>query len=313
MPDIGTGTAPPTTPLQAWLGVSRLPFLTVSLIPFILGLILAVAEGHTADPLVMVVSTLTVAAIHLSAHYFGEYYDLAGDAMNRSFNRFSGGSRVLVKGLLEPERVRLAGIVACGAAALLGLALLLHPRVGPWALPLGLLGVAAGAGYSLTPFRWAYRGLGEVIIGLSFGWLTVNTGFYLLAGSLSAGAMLVSVPVGLSVFNIILINEFPDLEADRAVGKANLVVRAGPEVMARVYVVAAVVTFLLLLVTPWALGRSPPAQLAVLPAASLALANARSAGRGDWRLPGPLEALAGRTILASLLGSIGLALGLGLL
>jgi 1,4-dihydroxy-2-naphthoate octaprenyltransferase len=59
--------------------------------------------------------------------------------------------------------------------------------------------------------------------------LPIATGFYLLTGFFNHQVLLLSIPVGLSIVNVILLNEFPDEEADRAVGKRNVLVRFGKE------------------------------------------------------------------------------------
>jgi 1,4-dihydroxy-2-naphthoate octaprenyltransferase len=111
----------------------------------------------------------------------------------------------------------------------------LHYQTGPWTLFLGGLGIFFGYFYSEKPFQWSYRGIGEILVGFCYGWLPIATGFYLLTGFFTPQVFLLSIPVSLSIFNVILINEFPDEEADRAIGKRNLVVRFGKERMGELY------------------------------------------------------------------------------
>jgi 1,4-dihydroxy-2-naphthoate octaprenyltransferase len=168
-------------------------------------------------------------------YYLGEWNDLGGDEINQRFNRFSGGSRVLVNGLL-PARVSLfLGYGCLSAAILVGLFLYLRYKTGPWTLPLGGIGIVSGFFYSNKPFRWSYRGVGEILIGFCYGWLPIATGFYLFTGFFHHEILPLSIPVGLSVFNVILINEFPDEEADRMIRKRTLVVRFGKGRIADIY------------------------------------------------------------------------------
>jgi 1,4-dihydroxy-2-naphthoate octaprenyltransferase len=118
----------------------------------------------------------------------------------------------------------------------LGVYIFLHYETGPWTLLLEGIGILSGFYYSNGPFRWSYRGVGEILIGICYGWLPIATGFYLFAGFLHHHVLLLSIPVAFSIFNVILINEFPDEEADRTVGKRNLVVRHGKEKMADLYI-----------------------------------------------------------------------------
>ncbi len=137
-----------------------------------------------------------------------------------------------MKGILPLWVPLLLGYGCLLGAILMGIYIFVHYKTGPWTLPLGGFGIFSGFFYSARPFRWAYRGLGEILVGICYGWLPIATGFYLLAGFFNYQVFLLSIPVGLSIFNVILMNEFPDEEADRSIGKRNLLVRYGKERMA---------------------------------------------------------------------------------
>jgi len=221
--------------VSAWWRLSRVPFLSVGILPLILGFVLAWRQGHRGPPGLYLFTFTTVILIMWMAYYLGEWNDLAGDRINEQFNRFSGGSRILANGVV-PARVPLFLGYGCLAGAILvGLFLYLHYETGPWTLLLGGIGVLSGFFYSNRPFQWAYHGVGEILIGFCYGWLPIATGFYLFAGFFNQEILPLSIPVGLSVFNVILINEFPDEEADRVIRKRNLVVRFGKGRMADVY------------------------------------------------------------------------------
>jgi 1,4-dihydroxy-2-naphthoate octaprenyltransferase len=83
--------------------------------------------------------------------------------------------------------------------------------------------------YSARPIRWASTGFGEIWIAFCYGWLPIAAGFYLQAGYVSTIVHWLAIPVGFTIFNVILLNEFPDYEADRAVGKKNMLVRLDPK------------------------------------------------------------------------------------
>jgi len=176
-----------------------------------------------------VLSFAAVILIMWMTYYLSEGGDLEGDCMNKNSNPFSGGSKVLVEGILPPWTALVLGYGCLGAAMIIGLTIFLRHQTGPWTLPLGAIGIFSGFFYSNRPFRWAYRGLGEVLIGVCYSGLPIATGFYLLTGFFNHQVLLLSIPVGLSIVNVILLNEFPDEEADRAVGKRNVLVRFGKE------------------------------------------------------------------------------------
>jgi 1,4-dihydroxy-2-naphthoate octaprenyltransferase len=221
--------------LTAWWRLSRVPFLSVGILPLILGFVLAWRSGHKGPLGLYLLSSTAVILIMWMTYYLAEKNDLEGDRINESFNRFSGGSRILVKEIFPPWVPLLLGygclVSACGS----GLTIYLKYQTGPWTLFLGGTGIFFGYFYSEKPFQWSYRGMGEILIGFCYGWLPIATGFYLFAGFFSPQAFLLSIPVSLSIFNVILINEFPDEAADRAVGKRTLVVRFGKERMSELY------------------------------------------------------------------------------
>jgi len=173
----------------------------------------------------------------LSTYYAGETYDIREDstAWSEGGNPFSGGSGIVVKGKIAPQQVKRASLAALFAAILLGIFLQFGLKTGPWTLPLGLTGCLAGYYYSTPPLRWVKRGFGELIIGFCFGWLPVATAFYLQTGSLHPLIFWLSGPIGCTIFNVILLNEFPDYNGDRQAGKKNLPVRLGLDLAAQIY------------------------------------------------------------------------------
>ena len=142
---------------------------------------------------------------------------------------------MLVEGTFPAWVPLLLGYGCLVAALLLGAVIFFRYRPGWVAFLLEGVGLLSGFFYSNRPVRLAYRGLGEILIGICYSWLPIATGYYLLTGFLSREVVLLSLPIGLSIFNVILINEFPDEEADREVGKKTLVVRLGKKKTADLY------------------------------------------------------------------------------
>lgn len=229
-----------------WTRLARIPFFSVSLLPFILGSFLPLLHGFRLYWPPIILGVLAISLIQFATHLNGEVDDIAEDRLSATMgrNRFSGGSQVLVEGLEKPWLLKLVALIAIVAAFFLGLYIQFGLRTGPWALPLGAIGGACGYFYSMRPFRWVKRGVGEVMIAFCFGWLTVSMGYYLQTQHLSWLATLLSIPIALSVFNIILINEFPDYSADMCVGKRHLVVRMGKGRAVLLYAAIAVVSWI---------------------------------------------------------------------
>jgi 1,4-dihydroxy-2-naphthoate octaprenyltransferase len=287
--------------LSAWWGLSRVPFLSVGILPLVLGFILAWRSGYKGPFGLYLVSSMAVILIMWMTYYLGEWNDLEGDQYNRTFNRFSGGSRILVKEVLPIWVSLLLGYGCLIGAILVGLYIYLRYQTGFWTLFLGGMGIFSGFFYSGKPFRWSYRGIGEILIGFCYGWLPIATGFYLFAGFFSHEILLLSIPVGLSVFNVILINEFPDEEADRAVGRKNLVVRFGKERMGDLYIGLSIFIGLSFIKVLKILGQHP-FWLWVLSGVPLLLIfwNLLQVWRGDYRDSKRLELTCRNTLFTNL-------------
>ncbi len=102
-------------------------------------------------------------------------------------------------------------------------------------LGFAFLGAMAAAFYVGPPIRWAYRGLGETVIALSYGPLMICGAWYLQACSLSAVPLLVSIAPALFISALAVANELPDFHQDSLVGKRNLTVRLGRPKAARLF------------------------------------------------------------------------------
>jgi 1,4-dihydroxy-2-naphthoate octaprenyltransferase len=211
-----------------WLKAARAPFFTGSLAPVLVGTAVGFYESEGVrwglDALALVALTL----LHATANLANDYYDhLSGnDEANVSFaHPFTGGSRVIQQGAVDPLEMLVAALVSLYLGCGIGVYLV---WVTGWPLlVLGLIGAASGFFYSAPPVKLGYRGLGEISILLNFGVLPVLGAFYVQTESFSAGAAVAGATVGLLMTNVLWINQFQDAEADAAVGKRNWVVRLG--------------------------------------------------------------------------------------
>lgn len=231
--------------IKAWIQTSRVPFHLVGVFPFILGGILSRHITGTFHEGIFSIGLAAVILIMLSTYYNGEYHDIIEDRLSAQMERntFSGGSQAVAQGLVPGRHAKIAGYITAGIACVLGFILQFHYKTGILTIPLGAIGVIAGFFYSKKPFRWVERGFGEMLIGFCYGWLPVAVSFYLQNGSFTNLVHWVSIPVGCTIFNVILINEFPDYPADTIVRKKNLVVRFGKELSSYLYVVASLLSW----------------------------------------------------------------------
>jgi 1,4-dihydroxy-2-naphthoate octaprenyltransferase len=216
---------------KAWLAELRLPFLTASIVPVILGT--AIAWGLHGIILwdMFLLTIVAGCCLHIGANVSNDYFDhtsddTGSDDINVEFIRpFSGGSRMIQLGYLSPREVLFGSFVFFGIAGIIGVYLAFNR--GFLLLLLGAIGVFSGFFYTAPPFRFVHRGIGEFFIGLNFGVLMVLGAYFVQAQTLDVEPLVSSLPVGLLISAILYINEFPDLRADEAAGKRTLVVRLG--------------------------------------------------------------------------------------
>ena len=126
--------------LKSWAALSRAPFHTVGIFPFVLGTTIAWSIGFAIDWAILLLSSLALILIMLATYLAGEYYDFETDSINVSYNIFSGGSRVLQMGFISRRRPLVAAYVSVVGAIIIGLVLQFYYKTGPYTLLLGAFG-----------------------------------------------------------------------------------------------------------------------------------------------------------------------------
>jgi 1,4-dihydroxy-2-naphthoate octaprenyltransferase len=149
------------------------------------------------------------------------------EAFNEYFDSRMGTDRVFNPADAPPMSNWVLWLGVAAFAGALAVGVYLSVRDGWPILGFALLGGAAAIFYEAPPIRWAYRGLGETVIALSYGpWMVLGS-LYLHARSVSWAALLASLVPGLLIMALAVVNAIPDFHQDRLVGKRNLVVRLG--------------------------------------------------------------------------------------
>ena len=161
-------------------------------------------------------------------------YDSGTDLAVKPEDRtdFSGGKRVLVDNILTRGQTWGIALAFGGAGLALG-ALMVFLRE-PSLFWLGIVALLLGWSYHGPPLQLAYRGLGELDVVLCYGPLISLATYALLRQHFSTDVLWASIPLGLFTTAFLWVNEFPDYEADRSVGKNNLVVKLGKHRASRV-------------------------------------------------------------------------------
>ena len=216
--------------VKVWLSELRAPFLTGTIIPIVLGTIIAWVRNSAFNPLFFALALLGGVFVHLGANVVNDYFDYksGNDTMNKEFVRpFTGGSRAIPSGLLTPKEVFSGAVVLFTLSAIVGLYFTIV--VGPFMIVLAAVGLFSAYFYTGKPFNLSARGVGEPIVGLNFGLLMTLGAFYVQTGGLSVEPLVAAIPVALLITAILYINAFQDYTSDKAVGKNTWVVRLGRE------------------------------------------------------------------------------------
>jgi 1,4-dihydroxy-2-naphthoate octaprenyltransferase len=240
-------------------------FLYAGLLPYLLGAAWAYGMARTIDTALFWGGLTGVVLAVVGVEAFNEYFDSR-----------MGTDRVFNSADLPPmsDGILWLGIAAFAGALAIGIFLTL--RVGWPILVFALLGGTAAIFYVAPPIRWAYRGLGETVIALSYGpWMVLGS-LYLHTRELSPDAFLASLVPGLLIMALAVVNAIPDFHQDRLVGKRNLVVRLGRRRAVALYL--GLTAAGLLVIPAGVLARVfPGASLIALVATLLLVASARRA------------------------------------
>jgi len=191
-------------------------FLYAGLLPYLLGAAWAYAIAGRFDAPVFWSGLFGVVLSVVGVEAFNEYFD-AREGTDRVFNPAE----------LPPIPVAIFWIGTVAFACALAMGIYLTMRGGWPILAFALAGGAAAIFYEAPPIRWSYRGLGELVIALSYGpWMVLGS-LYLHTGAVAWDAFWASLVPGLLIMSLAVVNAIPDFHQDRLVGKRNLVVRIG--------------------------------------------------------------------------------------
>jgi 1,4-dihydroxy-2-naphthoate octaprenyltransferase len=160
--------------------------------------------------------------VQIGTNFANDYYDArkGADTVERV-----GPRRAVAAGLVKPEMMRAAMWAVFAAAFCVGLTLLAY---GGW--PLLIVGVASilcGIAYTGGPYPLAYHGLGDVFVFLFFGLVAVGATEFVQSGALSGAALVGGAGVGALATNILVANNYRDVETDAKANKRTLLVRWG--------------------------------------------------------------------------------------
>lgn len=216
--------------LKTWFLATRPQFLTLSAVLAFLGTSIAWYDGYF-HPGHALLAFLGLLLAHISVNTLNDYFDYrSGVDLATRRTPFSGGSGILPAALMQPRQVLWLGLGALLLAMLIGIYFVV---VSGWLL-LPLLVVAALFILLYSPAilkrRWP-----EWAAGAGLGTLPILGAYFVQTGAYSWQAVVASIPSGILVHNLLLLNEFPDTEADGKARRKTLPITMGGDKASLVY------------------------------------------------------------------------------
>jgi 1,4-dihydroxy-2-naphthoate octaprenyltransferase len=217
------------TKIEGWLGLTRPPFHTLGILPFCLGTFLAWHLDHVFHVPTVVLGFMGIVMVMISTYHAGEYFKHAEDERSKYLfgGLFSRGSGTLPGMIFRRSGSLRSGFAAIGLALLIGIMLQFGLKTGLFTLLLGCLGAVPGFFYAIQPISRADQGYGETLIAFFYGWLPIAAAFYIQRGYIAPCIHWMALPIGLSIFNVVLLNEFPEHNSNPAARRMNLLRRLG--------------------------------------------------------------------------------------
>ncbi len=202
---------------------SRPRTLPAAAAPVVVGSALAFQDGLFRFDLALA-ALLAALLLQIGANLANDVFDYYRGADNADR---MGPVRVTQAGLLTPRQVLTGMWLVFGLAALMGLYLVLY--AGWPVMLLGISAILAALAYTGGPLPYGYMGLGDLFVFLFFGVAAVVGTYYVQALQVNTLTLWASVPMGLLITAILVVNNLRDIDTDRKAGKMTLAVRLGPK------------------------------------------------------------------------------------
>ena len=260
--------------IKIWLECFRLRTLPVSLS----GVIIAIGiarwqhEFKWVPALLCLVFALLAQIVSNTAN---EYFDyLHGtDKPGRV-----GPRRGVTEGDISPKTLRNVTFGLLVLACAVGCCLIPYGRW--WLLPVGIVIALAALAYSTGPYPLSYHGLGELTVFIFFGLVPVNLTYYVQALHFDPLVVLASITIGLLGVNVLLVNNYRDVEDDREADKRTSVVIFGRRPAALAYLIngyagmGMLSALWVMIAARWGMGRTLPVWTLAIPLLYLVLHTA---------------------------------------
>lgn len=223
--------------IKSWIEAMRLRTLPVSVAGVIAGTGCAIMlDSFKAAPALVCLVFAILAQI--AANFGNEYYDFKNGIDRKGRAGFRRG---VTEGEIDPESMKRATFIVLALAAVVGCTMLFY---GPWWLIIvGVLIMMFALAYSAGPYPLSHHGLGDLAVIIFFGIIPVTFTCFLQTGDGDGMNIIVptSLAVGLLAANVLIVNNYRDMEDDAAVGKRTTVVIFGRKFMSLTYLLSGII------------------------------------------------------------------------
>lgn len=222
--------------IRSWIEAMRLRTLPVSVAGVIAGTACAVIFD-SFKPAPAIACLVFAALAQIAANFGNEYYDYKNGIDRKGRAGFRRG---VTEGEIDPKSMKAATYSVLALAAAVGCTMLLF---GPWWLIIvGVLIMIFALAYSAGPYPLSHHGLGDVAVVIFFGIIPVTFTCFLQTGSWEGMDIIIpaSLAVGLLAANVLVVNNYRDMEDDAAVGKRTTVVIFGRRLMSLAYLLSGI-------------------------------------------------------------------------
>lgn len=206
---------------RVWWQLTRPHTLTAAFAPVFLGTMIALQYGPLHFPLFFAMLTASL-FLQMATNMFNEYYDFKR-GLDTEHSVGIGGT--IVRNGVKPKTVLNLALLLYGLSVLLGIYICMETSW--WLAVVGTISMAIGYFYTGGPYPIAYTPLGELVSGFVMGMLLILIAFYIQTGTVTADAVLLSVPSMLLVGGIMMANNIRDIEGDTKGGRKTLAILIG--------------------------------------------------------------------------------------
>lgn len=221
--------------MKDWIQAARLRTLPLSLSGIIMGAFIArwrlVSEGQSWDGVVFVLALLVTLLYQVLSNYANDY----GDGIKGTDKHRLGEaeSRAVASGKISSQQMKTA-VLLMATLSMLATVVLLYRAFFPdfvkefWTfIGLGIACILAAIGYTVGKKPYGYMGLGDIMVFLFFGWVSVGGSYFLFTKTWSWDILLPATAVGMMSAAVLNLNNMRDIESDRMSGKKTLALRLG--------------------------------------------------------------------------------------